>query len=159
MVMSEHSTVVGVFTDDLYAELAADELRRVGFSDDEIVISRRGAATSGLMANLKSLFSGQEATPVATRDDLMRMGVPEQDASYYRDALDAGRTIVLVRIAGHQQEVLDILRQKGAITSGHPETSAQAETNQSGSAPYMYDSNADHEPGDDMMSPETPREP
>ena len=40
MVMSERSTVVGVFTEDLYADLAADDLRRVGFSDDEISVSR-----------------------------------------------------------------------------------------------------------------------
>lgn len=40
MVMSERSTVIGVFTDDQYANLAADELRRVGFCDDEMSVSR-----------------------------------------------------------------------------------------------------------------------
>ena len=159
MVMSERSTVVGVFTEDIYAELAADELRRVGFSDDEISVSKPGAATGGFMASLKSLFSGQETTSVATRDDFMRMGVPEQDASYYQDELDAGRTIVLVRVAGQQQEVSEILRNKGALTSRPPNPITQAETNQADIAPDKYDSMVTHEPDDYMPSPETPREP
>ena len=126
MVMSESSTVVGVFTEDLYAELAADELRRVGFSDDEISVSRPGAATSGFIDSLKSLFTGQETTPITTADDFKYMGVPEQDAGYYQDELNAGRTIVLVRVAGQQQEVLGILRQNGAMTSRRADPNAQS---------------------------------
>jgi hypothetical protein len=140
MVMSERSTVVGVFTEDIYAELAADELRRVGFSDDEISVSKPGAATGGFMASLKSLFSGQETTSVATRDNFVRLGVPEQDASYYQDELDAGRTIVLVRVAGQQKEVSEILRNKGALTSRPPNPNAQADI-----APDNHDSNVTHE--------------
>jgi hypothetical protein len=128
MVMSERSTVVGVFTEDLYAELAADELRRVGFSDDEISVLKHGAATGGLIDNLKSLFTGQETTPGATADDFVRMGVPEQDAGYYHDELDAGHTVVLVRVAGQEKEVLGILRQNGAMTSRRPDPNAQSGT-------------------------------
>ena len=120
MVMSELSTVVGVFTEDARAEQAADELRRVGFSDDEISVSRHGDATGGFKASLKRLFKGQETTPVATADDFIRMGVPEQDANYYQSELDAGRTIVLVRVAGQQQEVLAILHKNGGMTSRRP---------------------------------------
>ncbi len=52
----------------------------------------------------------------------MRKGVPEQDAGYYQRELDAGRTIVLVRAAGLQQEALGILRQHGAydVTARRP---------------------------------------
>src|SRR5437016_4479793 len=117
MVMSEPATVVGVFTDDVYANLAADELRRVGFSDDEISVVKHRAESGGFIDNLKSLFKGQEETPIKTADDFIRMGVPEQDASYYQSELDAGRTIELVRVAGQQQEVLTILRHYGAKTS------------------------------------------
>ena len=84
MAMSDHSTVVGVFTDDAQAEQAVDELRRVGFSDDEISVSRRGATTGGFMESLKSLFTGQGTTTAPSADDFMRMGVPEQDAGYYQ---------------------------------------------------------------------------
>jgi hypothetical protein len=124
MVMSESSTVVGVFTEDLYAELAADELRRVGFSDDEISVLKHGAATGGFIDNLKSLFTGQEVEPVKTADDFIRMGVPEQDASYYEKELDAGRTIELVRVAGQEQEVLEILHKNGAMTARPPDSNA-----------------------------------
>src|SRR5690349_20877220 len=105
MVMSERSTVVGVFTEDLYANLAADELRRVGFSDDEISVSRHEDVGDGFRASLKRLFKGQETTPVGTANDFIHMGVPEQDAHYYQNELDAGRTIVLVRVADQQQQV------------------------------------------------------
>ena len=117
MVMSERSTVVGVFTEDISANLAADDLRRVGFSDDEISVSRHTDEAGGFMASLKRLFKGQETTPVSTADDFKHMGVPEQDANYYQSQLDAGRTIVLVRVAGQQHEVLEILRKHGALTS------------------------------------------
>ena len=113
MATSDHSTVVGVFTDDAEAEQAVDELRRVGFSDDEISVSRHGATTGGFMESLKSLFTGQ-GTTATTADDFMRMGVPEQDAGYYQRELDAGHTIVLVRAAGLQEQALGILRQHGA---------------------------------------------
>ncbi len=74
MVMSEPSTVVGVFTDDVYANLAADELQRVGFSDDEISVIKYPAWSGGFIDNLKSLFRGQEVAPVTTADDFIRMG-------------------------------------------------------------------------------------
>jgi len=114
MVMSEHSTVAGVFTDDAQAEQAINELLRVGFSEDEISVSRGGAATGGFVDSLKSLFTGQKTTTVTTADDFIRMGVPEHDAAFYQSELNAGRTIVLVRAAGLEQEASGILRHYGA---------------------------------------------
>ena len=104
MATSEQSTVVGVFTDDAEADQAVDELRSVGFSDDEISVSRHGETTA------------------TTADDFMRMGVPELDAGYYQGELDAGRTIVLVRAAGLQEQALGILREHGAydVTTRQP---------------------------------------
>ena len=157
MVMSERSTVVGVFTEDLSANLAADDLRRVGFSDDEISVSRHTDEAGGFMASLKRLFKGQETTPVATADDFIRMGVPEQDAIYYQNQLDAGRTIVLVRVAGQQHEVLEILRKHGALTSRPPNSNAQAETDHPTVAPDMSDPIANREVDDYKMPPEGPR--
>ena len=157
MVMSEHSTVVGVFTEDAQADQAADELRRVGFSDDEISVIKHRAGSGGFIDNLKSLFTGQEAAPVKTADDFIRLGVPEQDASYYQSELDAGRTIELVRVAGQQQEVLEILRHYGAKTSRRPNANAQAETAHPPVAPDMYDPITNREADDHMMTPEDPR--
>jgi hypothetical protein len=159
MVMSEPSTVVGIFADDVYAVLAADELRRVGFSDDEISVIKHQAGSGGFIDNLKSLFTGKEAAPVRTADDFIRLGVPEQDASYYQSELDAGRTIELVRVAGQQQEVLEILRHYGAKTSRSPEPDAHAETDHPNTAPGMYDPIANRESDDYMPPPERPSEP
>src|SRR5438874_6680220 len=157
MVMSERSTVVGVFTEDLSANLAADDLRRVGFSDDEISVSRHTDEAGGFMASLKRLFKGQETTPVATADDFIHMGVPEQDANYFQDQLDAGRTIVLVRVAGQQHEVLEILRKHGALTSRPPDSNTQTETDNPTVAPDMYDPIANRDASDSMVVPEDPR--
>jgi hypothetical protein len=153
MAMSERSTVVGVFTEDSYANLAADELRRVGFSDEEISVSRH-KAEAGTLDGLKKLFKGQEASPVATADDFMRMGVPERDAHYYQSELDAGHTIVLVRVAGQEQQVLEILQKNGGMTSRRSSSNAQAETDPSPVAPDMYDPVTNRDASDSMMTPE-----
>jgi len=112
MVMSEHSTVAGVFTDDTQVERAIEELRRVGFGADEINVWKSGTETGSFLDNLKNLFTGQKTTPTAS--DFVNMGVPAQDADYYQSELAAGRTIVLVRAGDLQQSALRILRQFGA---------------------------------------------
>src|SRR5579872_1284565 len=45
MVMEQHSVVVGVFADQAQARQAIEELRRVGFSDDEIGFLTRAVTT------------------------------------------------------------------------------------------------------------------
>ncbi len=154
MVMSEHSTVVGVFTDDLYADLAADELRKVGFSDDEISVCKHKEESGGLKNGLKRLFKGQETTPVATANDFMRMGVPEQDAQYYQSELDAGRAIVLVLVAGQEHEVLEILRKHGAMTSRRPNMRMQAEPDYAPVAQDTYSPIANRDSSNPMVPPE-----
>jgi hypothetical protein len=157
MVMNESSTVVGVFTEAHDANQAADELRHVGFSDEEMSVSRHADEASGVKTSLKRLFKGQETTPVATADDFMRMGVPERDAHYYQSELDAGRTIVLVRVADQEQEVLEILRKYGGMTSRGPNSNVQTETDQPPIAPDMYDPITNRDAGDSMMITEDPR--
>lgn len=112
MVMSNPSTAVGVFTDDAQVERAIEELRRVGFSAEEINLWRSGAETGNFLDNLKNLFTGHKTT--ITADDFVNMGVPKQDADFYQSELAAGRTVVLVRAADLQPSALRILRQFGA---------------------------------------------
>jgi hypothetical protein len=111
MVM-EHSTVVGVFTDDAHAEQAVEELRRVGFGADEISVWKSEGGTGGFLDNLKGLFTGKKTASVA---DFTDMGVAEQDAQYYQSELAAGRTILLVRTGASdlQQSALRVIRQYG----------------------------------------------
>jgi hypothetical protein len=156
MVMSECSTVVGVFTEELDADLAADDLRRVGFSDEEITVSRHKDVERGMKAGLKRLFKGQEASPVATASDFMHMGVPEREAHFYQNELESGHAIVLVRVAGQEQQVLEVLHKHGGMTSQSSKSSAQAETVQPPVAPDMYDPVSNRDNGDSKMSSEGP---
>jgi hypothetical protein len=112
MTTSEHSTVIAVFADRDRANRAIDDLRRAGFSYNQIRLVEHG--TGGFLDNLKSVFTGQETTSTSTPDDLMKLGVPEQDAHYYQSQLDAGRAIVIVSAGGHLELALNFLRQSGA---------------------------------------------
>jgi hypothetical protein len=112
MTTSERSTVLGAFTDRDRANQAIDALRHAGFSYNQIRLVERG--TGSFLDNLKSLFTGQETTSANTPDDLMKLGVPEQDAHYYQSQLDAGRTIVIVNAGGQPELALNFLRQSGA---------------------------------------------
>jgi hypothetical protein len=106
--------VAGVFTSDEQARRAIDELRRSGFSDDQIRIAGRGVSSGGFLENLKTIFVGQGTSDAQTANDFMRLGVPEHEARYFQDEIQAGRTVVLVKAPGGQQEAIEILRHNGA---------------------------------------------
>ncbi len=109
---TERSTVIGVFPDRDQANRAIDELRRVGFSYDQIRLVERG--TGSFLDSLKSLFTGQATTSSNTADDLMRIGLPEQDVRYYQSELDAGRSVVMVNAVGRPEQAFTIFHQNGA---------------------------------------------
>ncbi len=112
MTTSEQSTVLGVFADRDRANQAIDDLRHAGFSYNEIRLVERGAGN--FLDNLKSLFTGRETVSTNAPDDLMKLGVPEQDAHYYQSQLDGGRAIVIVNADGQPELALNFLRQRGA---------------------------------------------
>jgi len=45
---------------------------------------------------------------------LVKLGVPEEEASYYQSEFEAGRPIITVEAPGRQQQVLDVFRRYGA---------------------------------------------
>jgi Heat induced stress protein YflT len=45
---------------------------------------------------------------------LTNMGVPEEEAHYYKNEFESGRILVTVQTADRQQEALDVLRRNGA---------------------------------------------
>jgi uncharacterized protein (TIGR02271 family) len=103
--------VVGVFDNRAQAEQAVGELFRAGFSNDQIRFSGHGPASGGILDTLKSLFTGQGNG--RAYDDLVGMGVPSDDASYYQREYEAGRSIVVVLAAARMQEATDILARYG----------------------------------------------
>lgn len=92
---------IAVFTDHEQANKAIDDLRRAGYSYDQIRMVQRGS--NSFMENFKGLFS-QTAATTSSPDDWMKIGVPEQDAHNYQSELDAGRSIVLIKAVDNPVE-------------------------------------------------------
>jgi uncharacterized protein (TIGR02271 family) len=133
MTETEQSIVVGLFQDRTMAEQAVDELERAGFSPDQISYSGHGASTGGFLEGLKSLFTGDDTTG-GVHDDLVGMGMPEEDAQYYDQEYEAGRSVVAVTDAdtARLQEASTILTRYG----GYGATRRSAQTiNDVASAP------------------------
>jgi len=103
--------IVGVFDDHSQAEQTVNALLQAGFSDDQIRYSGHGTSSGGILATLKSLFTGQDTGRVY--DDLVDLGVSADDASYYQHEFEAGRAIVAVLAAGHMQDATSIMTRYG----------------------------------------------
>ena len=93
MSTNANAIVVGIFKEEARAEDAVDELRSIGFGDDQITLA------------------AQEDTSEMhrIRDTLERMGVPEEEVDYYTSEFEAGRSILLVKHGDRRSEVLGIL--------------------------------------------------
>ena len=153
MAMTQHTVAVGVFPEQAQARQAVDELRRAGYSEDEIgylarasttdtgsdkvaraandtveggiiggtagalaalLIPGFGPAIAGglLLATLGGAAIGAAAGGIIAA--FTGMGVTEEDARYYQQELEAGRTIVTVKTTSGYDEALAILRRNGA---------------------------------------------
>jgi hypothetical protein len=98
MTTYQTSIVAGVFQDSNQAQQAVDALRNAGFKYDQVGVAMRGAPN---------------ATP-NLHDDLMKLGVPDEIASFYEQEYQAGHIVVSIRPDGRDEEVKNILRQHGA---------------------------------------------
>jgi hypothetical protein len=96
--MGDHLIVVGVFKEEIRAESAVAVLRDVGFNNDQIGYS---GYTSKLVMD-------------HTIDDLVNIGMSEEEVSYYKSEFEAGRSLVLVQHQGRRSETLAILLLNGA---------------------------------------------
>src|SRR3984957_11631926 len=103
--------VVAVFNDRTQAEQAVNALQNAGFSDDQIRYAGHGASGGGILASLKSLFTGEETGSVY--NDLVSMGVSQDDASYFQQEYEAGHSIVTVLAGERMQEATALLARYG----------------------------------------------
>jgi uncharacterized protein (TIGR02271 family) len=94
--------IVGIFQQEADAKKALQALYGAGFEKDQVGIALRegGVVTHSLL------------------NDLVKLGVPQDRASYYESEYKAGRPIVSVRADGREQEARDILGNYGAIDEG-----------------------------------------
>jgi uncharacterized protein (TIGR02271 family) len=99
MTTSDNPIVVGVFEDLAQAQQAMDELQRVGVSNEQIRYSLRGATSTGIL------------------NDLIALGLPQDEASYYEKEFESGHTIVMVKAPERQREARVILHRYGAYNA------------------------------------------
>ncbi len=114
MTTGQTAMVVGLFEDRAQAEQAVSALEQAGFSHDQISYSGYGTANGGgVLAGLKSLFTGEDTSTHHVADDLTSMGMPTEDARYYQQEYEAGRSIVAVVGDRGMQEASMIMAQYG----------------------------------------------
>src|SRR5690349_11731122 len=78
------STLIGVFSDIASAENAIEALHSAGFSGDQIRYSGHAGTGGSFWENVKSLFTGTAGnTSENVVNDLMGLGLPQEEASYY----------------------------------------------------------------------------
>jgi uncharacterized protein (TIGR02271 family) len=114
MAINQQPVIVALFEDRAMAEQAATELKQAGFSGDQIEFAGHGAGTGGgLLAGLKSLFTGGDTGTSDVYEDLIDMGMPAEDARHYQGEYEAGRSIVGVSDESRLQEASTILTRFG----------------------------------------------
>ena len=112
MTTTNRPTVVGLFQSEMEAQQAMNDLQQSGFSNDQIRYSVHRGGTG-------------------IRDQLMGLGLTEQEASYYNQEFEAGRTVVFVNGPDQQQEAFDILRRNGGYDASTGVTQTSGTANQS----------------------------
>lgn len=94
MTTTSRPVVVSVFKDEGQAQQAVNDLLNAGFKNDQIhySVNRGGGGIA---------------------DDLVNLGVPQQEASFYDNEFQAGHTVVTVNTRDRQQQAYDILTGDG----------------------------------------------
>ena len=157
MGMTRGEVAVGVFANPVQARHAVEELRRAGYSHDEIGYLTRASANrssgdtgtfiansavegglvGGLLGAAAALFipglgpalaggilaaalggAAVGATAGGAIAALVNIGVPEEEARFYHQELEAGRIIVTVKSPIGYADALNILRRNGAYDAG-----------------------------------------
>ena len=108
---SDRSTIVGVFEDQAQADLAVNELRSAGFSDDQVNLEVHSAKVAG--EDIPAEEQGAEAEEEYT--------AAEMTPGVLRGKPEVNRTVVTVQAAGREQEALAILHHNGANNANIPD--------------------------------------
>ena len=115
--MPATSTIVGVFRDRATAEQAMEELQNTGFDRDQIRYAGPGTVGS-FLDDIKSLFTGPNASGSVLANDLSNMGLSDEEARYYANEYNNGNSILAVNATGREQEAANILHRYGAYNYG-----------------------------------------
>lgn len=136
MTTTQTSMVVGIFDEHAQAEQAVEALNQAGFRDDQISYSGKGSASGGgVMAGLKSLFTGADATTGNVAHDLVSMGMPSEDAGYYQQQYEAGRSVVGVVGDSGMEKAASLMAQYGGYGANKGTTAQDTTTATYANAP------------------------
>jgi len=139
MSATMNMTVAGVFPTATDASKAVEEMKLAGFRDQEIgVVAGRADAEGGTVSSGPSgvtvgtgagagmlagaALGGLAGGPVGALaagvaggllGAFIDLGIPEDNAAFYKDEHEAGRTVVLVR-SPHADQAAELLRRLGA---------------------------------------------
>src|SRR5947209_3619952 len=93
LLTNEYPVIVGVYPYEAQAKSAITKLENAGFCDSQIgMVMRKG-----------------DLIPNHILDDLLNIGMREEEANLYANECDAGHIIVLVRHEGRLQEAFNCL--------------------------------------------------
>jgi hypothetical protein len=124
--------MVGVFEDEYHAKKAIDDLKSMGFRDDQVGIAVREG--------------GFTATCIL--DNLVNLGVPEEEVNYYRREFEADHVIVAVKYNCSKEELIDFL-----LSNCGPEQFSMSVTGLSVSSTLdVFDSQEDSSPDSDELT-------
>ena len=110
MVIAIRSTTIGAFASRAEAEQATSGLLRAAFRADQvgIVLPDALASTTGSeAAGPTALWAGEMFR------SLIGVEIPDTEVRYYEEALEEGRTLVMVRAGDRYPEAMDILHRYG----------------------------------------------
>jgi hypothetical protein len=114
---TNNTPIVSIFDERGSAERAIEDLYNAGIPSDQISYSGGSTPTTsegGFLGSIKSLFTGgHDRTSNDVLNDLNNMGIPQDEAAYYAQQYDAGRTIVAIQQETPHQNALTILRSNG----------------------------------------------
>lgn len=119
------STLVGVFNDSAAAQRAVEALHNTGFSNNQLRYSGP-AQTGGFWESIKSMFTDTGTTSSNMANDLMTLGLSQDEAAYCAREYEKGHPIVAVNVLGREQDAWQIFQSTGAQTYSAGSTSGAA---------------------------------
>jgi len=115
-----HEPVVGIFDERGAAENAIEQLHNAGFNDDQICYSGNVSASTGgggFLEAIKRFFTSNQTTRSSdVAHELSNMGLSNDEADYYAQQYEAGRSIVAVDPGDRYGDALTVLRSNGAYS-------------------------------------------
>ena len=112
-----HSTIIGVFDEAAAAQRAIEALQQAGLRSDPFR-SSSDIPSESVLERIKSVFTRHDAASRTLINELMALGVAEDEAKDVAREYQAGHPIVAVRTEARGQEIMDIFQSQAGYGYG-----------------------------------------